>query len=490
MPPMSHLSELAANVRRFESADVLVIGDVMLDRFVYGAVDRISPEAPIPVFRITHENAMLGGAGNVARNVTGLGARVRFVSVAGADQAGHEILRLVSELPRAEARVVTDGRRKTSIKTRYIAAGQQMLRADDETIRPLAEPELTELFDAARQALRWARVMVLADYGKGVLDGGVAADLIAMARHAEVPVIVDPQGAEYARYRGATIVTPNRVELAHASQMPAGSEAEIVAAGASLIQRHGITSVLATRSADGMTLIESAKSFHHFPAEAREVFDVSGAGDTVVAALATALAAELPMDQAVKLANVAAGIVVAKVGTAVAYAADVIDALRHSDAGAGEAKVKELDRAMDLVRLWRRQGHKVGFANGCFDLLHPGHLAVIGRARSACDRLIIGLNSDASTRRLKGPSRPIQPESSRAQVLASLEAVDLVVIFDEDTPEKLIEAIKPDVFVKGADYRIEDLPEAKIVAAYGGAVILAELEPGHSTTETIKRMNS
>ena len=215
---------------------------------------------------------------------------------------------------------------------------------------------------------------------------------------------------------------------------------------------------------------------------------MSGAGDTVVAALATALAAELPLDQAVKLANVAAGIVVAKVGTAVAYAADVIDALRHSDAGAGEAKVKELDRAMDLVRLWRRQGHKVGFANGCFDLLHPGHLAVIGRARSACDRLIIGLNSDASTRRLKGPSRPIQPESSRAQVLASLEAVDLVVIFDEDTPEKLIEAIKPDVFVKGADYRIEDLPEAKIVAAYGGTVILAELEPGHSTTATIKRM--
>src|SRR3990167_4798829 len=182
MPPMSNLSELAANVRRFESADVLVIGDVMLDRFVYGAVDRISPEAPIPVFRITHENAMLGGAGNVARNVAGLGARVRFLSAAGADQAGHEILRLVSELPRAEARVVTDGRRKTSIKTRYIAAGQQMLRADDETILPLAEPELTELFDAARQGLRWARVMVLADYGKGVLDGGVAADLIAMAR--------------------------------------------------------------------------------------------------------------------------------------------------------------------------------------------------------------------------------------------------------------------------------------------------------------------
>jgi len=485
---MSDLAQLAADVGRFEAADVLVVGDVMLDRFVYGKVERISPEAPIPVVRIDHENAMLGGAGNVARNVAGLGGRVRFVAVVGPDPAGAEVRRLVSELPRAESHLVADGRRKTSIKTRYIAAGQQMLRADDETVMPLADAPLAELTDAVRQALRWAKVMVLADYGKGVLDGGVATDLIAMARQADIPVIVDPQGSDYSRYRGATIVTPNRAELALASTMPVANEAEIVAAGASLIQRHGIQRVLATRSADGMTLIEGPGKFQHFPAEAREVFDVSGAGDTVVATLATALAAELPMEQAGKLANVAAGIVVGKVGTAVAYAADVIDALRHAEAGAGGAKVKDLERAMDLVRLWRRQGHSVGFANGCFDLLHAGHLAVIQQAKSACDRLIIGLNSDASTKRLKGPTRPVQDEATRAQVLAALEAVDLVILFEDDTPAKLVETIKPDVFVKGADYKIEDLPEAKIVQAYGGTVVLAELAPGHSTTNTIKRI--
>jgi D-beta-D-heptose 7-phosphate kinase/D-beta-D-heptose 1-phosphate adenosyltransferase len=345
-----------------------------------------------------------------------------------------------------------------------------------------------EIEDAISAALVHVGAVVLADYAKGVFLSGVAPLLIKKARARGIPVIVDPQGADYTRYAGASLVTPNRAELHLSSGLPVGNDTEIIAAAASLISRHQLDAVLATRSADGMSLIEGPKKFAHFPAEAREVFDVSGAGDTVVAALASALAAGLSMEQAVRLANVAAGIVVAKVGTAVAYPDDVLDALRHSDGGAGAAKVKDLDRAMDLVRLWRRQGHKVGFANGCFDLLHPGHLQVIGRAKAACDRLIIGLNSDASTKRLKGPTRPIQNEQARAQVLAALEAVDLVVIFDESTPEKLVATIQPEVFVKGADYNVEDLPEAKIVHGYGGKVVLAELAPGHSTTNTVKKM--
>lgn len=485
---MSEMSELAANVRGLESAEVLVIGDVMLDRFVYGSVERISPEAPIPVVRIKTEIAMLGGAGNVARNVAGLGAVVHFVTTIGADAAGQEIQRLVAELPRVEGSMIADGRRKTSIKTRYIAAGQQMLRADDETIMVLAEPQIEEVLEAARHALRTARAMVLADYAKGVLGEGIVQRLIGLARAAGVPVIVDPQGTNYEVYRGATLVTPNRAELALATDMPVGTDAEIVAAGAYLIEHYGIEAVLATRSADGMTLLGHANDVQHFPAEAREVFDVSGAGDTVVAALGTALAAGMPMDQAVRLANVAAGIVVGKVGTAVAYAADIADALLHTDAGASGTKVKDLERALDLIRLWRRQGHKIGLATGCFDLLHPGHLTVVQQAKAACDRLIVGLNSDASTKRLKGHNRPVQTEAVRAQMLAALEAVDLAIVFEEDTPERLIDAIKPDVFVKGADYKVEDLPEAKIVHGYGGRILLAELAPGHSTTATIAKM--
>jgi D-beta-D-heptose 7-phosphate kinase/D-beta-D-heptose 1-phosphate adenosyltransferase len=332
--------------------------------------------------------------------------------------------------------------------------------------------------------------MILADYAKGVLGQGTALKLIELARAARVPVIVDPQGSNYEVYRGATLVTPNRAELALATGMAAGTDAEIIAAACSLIDRFGIAAVLATRSADGMTLVAGPHEVEHFPAEAREVFDVSGAGDTVVAALGSALAAGLPMGQAVRLANVAAGIVVGKVGTAVAYADDIDDALRHSDAGATGTKVKDLTRAQDLIRLWRRQGHTIGLATGCFDLLHPGHLTVISQAKAHCDRLIVGLNSDASTRRLKGPTRPVQSEAVRAQMLAALEAVDLAIIFGEDTPAQLIDAIKPDVFVKGADYTVDQLPEAKIVQGYGGRIVLAELAPGHSTTSTIAKMNA
>jgi D-beta-D-heptose 7-phosphate kinase/D-beta-D-heptose 1-phosphate adenosyltransferase len=487
---MSDMSDLAANVRTLEAAEVLVIGDVMLDRFVYGSVERISPEAPIPVVRIKNEIAMLGGAGNVARNVAGLGAVVHFVAAVGTDAAGNEVQHLVSELPRAESSIVADARRKTSIKTRYIAAGQQMLRADDETILALGAKQVGEVLDHARHALRSARVMILADYAKGVLGHGTALKLIELARAGGVPVIVDPQGSDYEVYRGATLVTPNRAELELATGLPVGTDAEIIAAACSLIDRFGIAAVLATRSADGMTLVAGPNDIEHFPAEAREVFDVSGAGDTVVAALGSALAAGLPMGQAVRLANVAAGIVVGKVGTAVAYADDIDDALRHSDAGATVTKVKDITRAQDLIRLWRRQGHTIGLATGCFDLLHPGHLTVLQQAKAHCDRLIVGLNSDASTQRLKGPTRPIQSEAVRAEMLAALEAVDLAIVFGEDTPAQLIEAIKPDVFVKGADYTVDQLPEAKIVQGYGGRIVLAELAPGHSTTSTIAKMNA
>ena len=480
---------LAAALEKMAAARVLCVGDVMLDRFVYGDVSRISPEAPIPVFSTGEHISMLGGAGNVARGAAGLGAAVHFLSVIGKDEAGAEVSGLLSELSGAEFEVFTDKSRKTSIKTRYIASGQQMMRADDETVAPLAKDLRARLLAAAEAALEQCKVMILADYAKGVLADGVAGDLIKLARTRGVTVIVDPQGFDYSAYGGAQLITPNRKELGEASGLPVDSDTDIAAAARHLIAAHKIDRVLATRSADGMTLIGDGVEVRHFPAHAREVFDVSGAGDTVAATLGVALAAGLNENQAVQLANIAAGIVVGKVGTAVAYSGDVAAALLGNQPRSGGDKVKTLEATLGQVREWRAQGSKIGLASGCFDLLHPGHLAIIRKAKSACGRLLIGINSDASTRRLKGAERPIQNEAARAEVIASLEAVDMVVIFAEDTPEALIGAIKPDVFVKGADYAVDDLPEAAIIKGYGGEILLAKLEDGYSTTATINSMN-
>ena len=485
---MSDQLNLTAAVDAVEDAKVLCIGDVMLDRFVYGDVDRISPEAPIPVFSINSENLMLGGAGNVARNLSGLGATTHFIAVIGNDGAGKDITKLIGEIPNTEANLITDQGRRTSIKTRYIADGQQMLRADDESVEAIEGASKERVLTLAKSALKDCSAMVLADYAKGVLTPEIIAELIALAKAAKVPVIIDPQGIDYARYGGATLITPNRKELSDATGMTANDDDEIIAAARKLITEQKINSVLATRSRDGMSLID-AKSATHFAAEAREVFDVSGAGDTVAATMAASLAAGIDINDAVQLANIAAGIVVAKVGTAVAYSSDIIEALHHQEYSSGEAKVLSLQSALDRSEVWRSKGHKIGFTNGCFDLLHPGHISTIAKAKAACDKLIIGLNSDESVRRLKGEDRPVQSEAARAQVLASLENVDAVVIFSDDTPAVVLEAIKPEVFVKGADYTIDEIPEATIVQAYGGEIVLAELEEGHSTTATIAKLS-
>lgn len=484
---MSDASLLTASIESLADAPVLCIGDLMLDRFVYGEVERISPEAPIPVFSTARETAMLGGAGNVVRNLAGLGAEAYFISVAGDDGPAQELTRLLDGLEGVRAEIIHDPSRKTSIKTRYIAGGQQMMRADDETIGPLDDVTRTNILTFTDSILEKCSAMVLADYGKGVLMGDGVQQLIALANKAGVPVIVDPQGDDYSRYKGADLITPNRKELADATGMATGTDEEVIAACRWLIEKHQIQGVLATRSADGMTLVERT-SHRHFAAEAREVFDVSGAGDTVAATLAAGLAAGVERDQAVQLANIAAGIVVGKVGTAVAYASDIINELHHQEFSGSEAKIMTLNGAADRVQLWRSQNLQIGFTNGCFDLLHPGHISTVAKAKAACDKLILGLNSDESVKRLKGDDRPIQTEIARAQVLASLENVDLVVIFSEDTPANIIQTLKPDVFVKGADYKVEDIPEAEIVQAYGGRIHLAELEDGHSTTATIAKM--
>lgn len=487
---MTDESQLASLVEDLAGVRVLTVGDLMLDRFVYGAVDRISPEAPVPVLRIERESIMLGGVGNVARNLRALGASVCLVAVMGRDQAARDIKGLLRDDVEIESHLIEDDARPTTIKTRYIAGSQQMMRADRERIVPVADGLEQDIIDRAIADLAQAKAMVLSDYGKGVLTELVLRRLLDAADERGVPVVVDPKGNDYRRYAGATLVTPNRRELTEATGQSAASDEAIVGTASALIASSGVNGVLVTRSQDGMSLVRGDGSDPlHLPATAREVYDVSGAGDTVVATLAAALGAGIAIEDACRLANVAAGIVVAKMGTATAAASEMAASLRQRELDIGESKTVTLDQARALAEAWRRQGLKVGFTNGVFDLLHPGHVSLIRQARSACDRLIVGLNSDSSVKRLKGDSRPIQNDASRALVLGSLASVDAVVIFPDDTPLAVIEALKPDVLVKGADYTVATVVGADIVQSYGGRVMLAVLEDGHSTTATVARIS-
>jgi len=485
------MNDLVARIDRLRTTRVLVVGDIMLDRFVHGQVERISPEAPIPILRVERETTMPGGAGNVACNLAALGAHVRLVSVIGADEAGAELRAIVQDRLGGADGLIPDSARQTTAKIRYLAGGQQLLRADHETVMPLSAAAADRLIAHVGQALADCAILVLSDYGKGVLTDEVTARLIRMANGAGKPVLVDPKGHDYARYRGAFAVTPNRKELSQATGLPIHDDDAVEAACARLIHTAGVRAVVATRSEQGLSVVgPGTLAATHLKAEAREVFDVSGAGDTVVATLAAALAAGAGLTEAARLANIAAGIVVAKIGTAVVHPEELAAALHRQDWEADQAKLVRLETALERVDRWRRKGLKIGFTNGCFDLLHPGHVSLLSQARAACDRLVVGLNSDASVKRLKGETRPVQGEGARGTVLGSLACVDLVVLFEEDTPLRLIEALRPDVLVKGADYTIDRVVGADLVQSYGGRVLLAELVDGQSTTRTIARMKT
>lgn len=488
---MTDRSRLVPLVEKIAGTRVLVVGDAMLDRFISGSVDRISPEAPIPVLRVTRETVMPGGAGNVVRNLAALGVRVTFVGVCGNDPAGHEMRDAFEGDTLVNVQLINDVSRPTTIKVRYLAGNQQLMRADWEaaTSAALSAETADALVKAARDAIEECDVVVLSDYDKGVLANGRAIAIIEAAKAAGVPVVVDPKSQDFGRYRGADLITPNRKEFCSAANSDASSDIVIAEAAADLIATFDLGALLVTRSADGMSLICRDGKVTHLPAESREVFDVSGAGDTVVAVVAAMIGAGNDPADAATVANAAAGIVVAKVGTAVAYASEIVAALHHGDISEAEAKVLTVAEAGDRIIRWQRRGLKVGFTNGCFDLLHPGHISLLQQAKAACDRLIVGLNSDASVKGLKGEERPIQSEAARSAILASLAVVDMVVIFGEDTPRDLIAALKPDVLVKGADYKIEDVVGADLVQGWGGKVVLAELKAGFSTTKTIERLN-
>lgn len=480
-------------IGRFSEARVVCLGDIMLDRYVYGSVDRISPEAPIPVIAVEREAAMLGGVGNVARNVAALGGAASLLATIGDDEPGREVVRLISQEDRIDPDLITDIGRATTVKTRFIAGSQQLLRADQEVALPLSKESVDGIVEAARAEMEGAGAIVLSDYAKGCLSDNVLQAIIGAARAMGLPVIVDPKSTDFSRYSGATLIKPNLKELALATGMPCETDAEVMDAAHEALQHANADAILVTRSQAGMTLVTRGKDgleATHFPAQALEVFDVSGAGDTVLATLGLAIASGADLVQAASIANATAGLVVAKVGTAVVYPNELTRALHTADVTKADQKVCSVSEASDVTARWRAQGQSIGFTNGCFDLIHPGHLSLLRQARAECDRLVVGLNSDSSVRILKGETRPLQGEMARALVLASLEDVDMVIIFSDETPVELIKALKPDVLVKGADYTVETVVGADIVQAAGGRVVLAELVPDESTTRTIERLKA
>jgi len=478
------------HLAKFADQTVLCVGDLMLDEFHYGSVTRISPEAPTPVIAVQRHETMVGGAGNVARNIVSLGAQCALVGVLGEDETGRLLMREFAKEPRIESYIVLDRLRPTTRKVRFVSEhhSTHLLRADWESsgqIEPALEKSLT---DRMLAALPRVRAIVLSDYAKGVLTPSVIGAAVGAARKHGVPIIVDPKGVDYSIYRGATLVTPNRKELSEATHRPVGSRSELEAAAEALIGTIDCQAVLVTLSEDGMMLLERGNAPVYVPAYPVRVRDVSGAGDTVAATLSIMLAIGVDLETAMRSANAAASVVVGKRGIATVSVPELRSRILPAASRAPEEKIL-YDRSVldDRLDEWRRQGLRVGFTNGCFDLLHPGHVRLLTEARGACDRLVVGLNSDASVKRLKGDGRPVQAQEARAEVLAGLEAVDVIAIFDEDTPVELIRRVRPKVLVKGADYRIDQVVGREMVEADGGEIVLVELVPGYSTTNLIKR---
>lgn len=477
----------------FADKTVLCVGDLMLDHFVYGDVSRVSPEAPSLVIAVGREEQLLGGAGNVARGVAALGARCIFVGVIGEDESGRALAMTFADDygDTIETHLLVDASRPTTRKVRFVSDhhSTHLLRADWELAAPLRPDIEQSLIRACLLALPRADAVVLSDYAKGVLSRAVIRAVIDKARELGKPVVVDPKGTDFSVYRGATLVTPNRKELADATRLEARTDAEIAAAAQQLAAAVESGGVLVTRSEDGMTLYTTRDGALHVPAYPVKVRDVSGAGDTVAAVMAVMLAAGADLESSARAANAAAAVVVGKRGTSTASVAELRSRLLPSASLAAEEKVV-FDWSMLDERLAEWRGLRIGFTNGCFDLLHPGHIKLMTEARAACDRLVVGLNSDASVRRLKGPERPVQDQQARAEVLAALEAVDLVVIFEQDTPVDLIGRVRPAVLVKGADYRIDEVVGRDLVEAHGGKVVLVNLVPGYSTSALVRRSAS
>ena len=471
----------------FPQCRVAVIGDLMLDCYLSGDVSRISPEAPVPVMRARSEKSVAGGAANVAANLATLGLKVRVVGLAGQDEARNELIRCLQAVGEVDCGgIVAAPDRRTTKKLRIIGAHQQIVRIDHEDLEPHDPVIEGQCIQAAIAAMDDSDVVVLSDYNKGVCSDRLLRAVLDHAQATGVRVLVDPKRRDFSIYRGAYLLTPNRKELSDATGLPCETDEEAAAAVAEAQQACG-ADMLLTRSEKGMSFFPLDGEPFHLPTVAQDVFDVSGAGDTVMAVLAAAVGARVPFHDGMRLANHAAGIVVSKMGTATVtrdelFASMAADTVSPS---VNDGRLVDLDSAVALRWSWANERLTVGLANGCFDLLHPGHVSLIRQAAGACDRLIMALNSDESVRRLKGPTRPLQDAEARAAVMGAVKGVSAVVLFAEDTPLELIQALQPDLLIKGSDYREDQVVGGDVVRARGGRVMLIDLSPGQSTSRLV-----
>jgi D-beta-D-heptose 7-phosphate kinase/D-beta-D-heptose 1-phosphate adenosyltransferase len=484
------LSALQPLLSAVHGARVACVGDLMVDRYVYGEVGRISPEAPIPVLLQSSEQVMLGGAGNVARNVAALGGQASLVGVIGNDAAGHETTGLIGQDGGLEGHLVVDSSRSTTVKTRFVAGGQQLLRLDAEQAGAAASETEARICRAVAHAAEGAGAILLSDYAKGVVTPAVIEACLRAAKSAGAKLIVDAKARSLVKYGAADLIKPNALELHVLTGLPIESDDEVEIALAQVLRDCAAKAILVTRGAKGMSLAERGRPVRHIRGVPRRVFDVSGAGDTGLAALGLALAAGADIVEAAEFAVLASGVAVSKIGTAVVTPAELIDAEQAAGLPRAESKIANRQRLIDETARWRMEGLRVGFTNGCFDILHRGHVAYLAQARAWCDRLVVGLNSDRSVKALKGEGRPVNDEQSRALVLAGLSSVDLLTVFDEETPIELIKAARPDVLIKGSDYSVATVVGADFVQSYGGQVRLADLVDGFSTTAAIARMSA
>ncbi len=468
---------------RNRQPNIAVIGDLMIDHYIWGTCQRISPEAPVQVVSVSEETVVLGGAGNVINNLHSLGARVAIFSVVGDDEAAKEMRLLLSKGVDHKVELVVEHGRKTTKKSRIIASNQQVIRYDDETTEAISLASQYHLFEALKREIFSYDMILLSDYGKGVLTPHLTQDIITLAKDFNKPILVDPKGDDYQKYRGATLLTPNKKEATLATKMEISSDEDLKKVIAKLKEELALDYSIITLSEDGIALFD--QSLEIIPTVAREVFDVTGAGDTVLASLGVALASGFTPIEACEFANKAAAVVVAKVGSATATLNEIEEYDHLLNQGKSESKIKNLKEIERIAKRLREQGRKIVFTNGCFDILHRGHATYLQKAKELGDVLILGLNSDASIRRLKGEDRPINNLEDRAFLMGALESIDFVVPFEEDTPYALIKAIRPHLLVKGEDYKGKEVVGSDIA----DEVQLIAFVSGKSTTSIIKKIN-
>ncbi|MEN6626725.1 MAG: D-glycero-beta-D-manno-heptose-7-phosphate kinase [Candidatus Sumerlaeia bacterium] len=472
-------------IKSFAGRRVLVAGDVILDRYIWGDVERTSPEAPVPVVKWRRQSTNLGGASNVVANLCALGGRPELVGLVGADAAADEFRARLKELGVSDRGLIADKARPTTIKTRIMSQGQQLLRLDCEDDGKLGEALGRRILERFEKLLAQAELVILSDYDKGVLAPELCARMIQLAHAAGKPVIIDPKGVDYRKYRGADVITPNQKEAQAASGLKIDGEPAIAEAAAALRRVVKGRAVVITRGAQGVSVFEKGRAASHHPAQARAVFDVTGAGDTFIATLGLAMAAGASVTEAARLGNAAGSIVVGKLGAATASPAELLAMVRPGQAA---WKLRSLDQIATEIEALRAIGKRIVFTNGCFDLIHIGHLKFLERARALGDVLIVAINSDASVRRLKKPPRPILGEEERAALLASLDAVDFIVVFDEDTPERLLGRLRPDILVKGKVPGVSGVVGREIVEQYGGKVEVMPLMGAVTTDSMLERI--